>query len=56
MILEYKQQYEVTETQYNLLMKVLSGIIAGRFDGQKYYIKVMCYIDYAQKVINQLIK
>lgn len=38
--LHYDTPVEVTEKQYNLLMNKFSGIIAGRKEDGKYYIKL----------------
>jgi hypothetical protein len=37
----YNTPIEVTQKQYNICMNTLSGIVAGRFDNGKYYIKVL---------------
>jgi hypothetical protein len=40
MIIEYDKPFEVSEKQYKELMHKLSGVVAGRSENGKYYIKV----------------
>lgn len=49
------EPFEVTEKQYNICMNVLSGIVAGRTENGKYYLKIMCFTDYANKILTQII-
>ncbi len=44
---------EVTEEKFKKLMHDFSGIVAGRNDGDKYYIKMMImqYFKYVKKAI-----
>lgn len=38
--IEYNVPFEVTQTQYNILMNHFAGVVAGREEEGKYYIKV----------------
>lgn len=55
MEIKYNTQIEVEKPKYNILMTKLSGIVAGREDGGKYFIKVlvMKYANYVQQILNQ---
>ena len=49
----YDTPFEVTEIQYNTIMSKCAGIVAGRNDGDKFYIKVwlMRYLPYIKKLL-----
>ena len=49
----YNKPIEVTQRQYNICMNTLSGIVAGRIDDGKYYIKVLL-MKYKKNVKNVL--
>lgn len=49
----YNTPIEVTQKQYNVCMNTLSGIVAGRVDDGKYYIKVLL-MKY-KKQVNQVL-
>ena len=38
--IKYDTPIEVTKEQYNYIMREFSGLVAGRTEGDKYYIKV----------------
>jgi hypothetical protein len=52
MEIKYDTPIEVNEKQYKKLMHECSGIVAGREENGKYYIKVwlMKYADYVRRV------
>jgi hypothetical protein len=54
MKIEYDTPIEVTKEQYHLVMTEASGIVAGRIDNGKYYIKVwmMSYANYVVKLLS----
>lgn len=49
----YDKPIEVTEKQYKKLMTSFSGIVAGRIEGGKYFIKVwlMSYVHHIEKFL-----
>jgi hypothetical protein len=53
MEIRYNVPIEVTQRQYNICMNNLSGIVAGRVDDGKYYIKIflMKYKKEVQRVL-----
>lgn len=53
MEIRYNVPIEVTQRQYNICMNNLSGIVAGRVDDDKYYIKIflMKYKKEVQRVL-----
>jgi hypothetical protein len=53
MEISYNTPIEVTKDKYEILMNDFASIVAGRIDGDKYYIKVwvMKYAPYIKKVI-----
>jgi hypothetical protein len=53
MEIRYNVPIEVTQRQYNICMSSLSGIVAGRVENGKYYIKVflMKYKKEVQRVL-----
>lgn len=53
MEIRYNVPIEVTQRQYSICMSALSGIVAGRVEDGKYYIKVflMKYKKEVQKVL-----
>lgn len=53
MEIKYNVPIEVDEVQYKRLMTKFSGIIAGRKDGNRYYIKVWL-MKYAELVKEEL--
>jgi hypothetical protein len=53
---ERYEQIEVPNSLYNIIMKVLSGIVAGRQEDNKSYIKIMCFTDYANNILSQILK
>lgn len=52
---EYDKSIEVSAAVYNELMVGYAGVVAGRFDGEKYFIKVlyMKYAKHIEKIINR---
>ena len=55
MEIKYDVPIEVTKSQYEILMNDCSGIVAGRIEDGKYYIKVwlMRYKDMVTKILNK---
>lgn len=55
MEIKYNTPIEVEKPKYNILMTKLSGIVAGREEDGKYFIKVlvMKYANHVQKILNQ---
>ena len=53
--MHYNQPILVEKEIYIIFMTKLSGIVAGRIDGDKYYIKLMVgrYKDYVNKLFKQ---
>lgn len=53
MKVKYNTSIEVTEKQYRKLMYDLSGVVAGREDNGKFYIKLMAqgYAKHVEKII-----
>jgi hypothetical protein len=53
MTIEYDKPFEVTENQYNVLMNRCSGIVAGRKEDGKFFIKcwMMKYSVYVKSVL-----
>ena len=51
--IDYNVPFEVTQSQYNDLMKHFAGIVAGREEEGKYYIKVWITA-YNSSIINFL--
>lgn len=51
--IKYDTPIEVTEKQYKRLMNECSGIVAGRQEGGRFYIKVwaMRYVNYVRRII-----
>jgi hypothetical protein len=56
MEIKYDTPVEVNERQYNASMRLLSGIVAGRIENGKYYIKIwfMKYVPYLTQILNSL--
>lgn len=54
MKIELDTPIEVSETQYYILMHNMQGVIAGRKDGDRYFIKcwLMRYKNIVEKIIN----
>lgn len=52
-IIEYDKPIEVTKKQYSILMVKLSGVVAGREENGKYFVKVwlMGYKHIVEKII-----
>jgi hypothetical protein len=46
---------EISISQYNKAMNLLSGIIAGRQENGKNYIKIMCFSDYANNLLKTIL-
>lgn len=53
--IEYDKDIEVNESQYRFLMNNFQGIICGREENEKYYIKVWL-MKYANHIANFLKK
>jgi hypothetical protein len=55
MKIEYDTPIQVSEAQYKYCMNNFSGIVAGRFDGQKYWLKVwmMQYASHVEQFLNE---
>ena len=53
MEIKYNIPIEVSQTQYNRLMNECDGIVAGRKEDGKYYIKVwlMKYVNYVKDIL-----
>lgn len=56
MEIKYDIPIEVTKDQYRILMRECCGIVAGREENGKYYIKVwlMEYANYVRRIIEPL--
>lgn len=54
MNIQYDTPFEVTEYQYRLLMSKCGGIVAGRIEDGRYYIKVwlMRYKKEVERILN----
>lgn len=54
-MIQLDKPIEVTESQYNYLMNVLSGIVAGRIDNGKYFIKIWHshFINFVQQYLSK---
>jgi len=55
MEIKYDTPIEVEKPKYNILMTKFSGIVAGREEDGKYFIKVlvMKYANHVQQILNQ---
>jgi hypothetical protein len=51
--IKYDTPIVVSQTQYNYLMNRYAGVVAGRFDGVKYYIKIWL-MSYSKSILNYL--
>jgi N-methylhydantoinase B/oxoprolinase/acetone carboxylase alpha subunit len=54
MEVKYNTPIEVTESQYNILMTDYSGIVAGRKEDGKFFVKclIMKYANYVKKILS----
>lgn len=55
MVIKYDTPIEVTEKQYRNLMEECDGVVAGRIENGKYYIKVwlMKYVDQVNRMLGR---
>lgn len=54
--MKYDTPIQVTEAQYNVVMRKCSGIVAGRVDCGKFYIKLwmMKYSKFVLQILNSV--
>ena len=50
MELKYNVPYEVTRTQYNMVIREYSGVCAHRIANGKYWIKMLLYTNYVYQL------